>query len=290
MRSKRVKAGDRARGGARMLRTTLSAAAAAVALTIGLSAGGPGGEAARAQATSPSKLSGKYAFEVKWSIFPELVLAQGKASLAELGERYEMRLDASAKLAVPAINWNGSFAVRGEGALGEGRPLRFERRSRRPELETAVVVKWGGQGEPPTTDTYVRPAGYVIKRDPVDPTQITDVVDPLSFMAAILRKVESTDGASCDITMNTWDGARLARIEIATHETVQAARTDCKVIYRDIDGLRADSPWRAEEASTTRILRFVRKGLRWEPQFLKIDGTFLGYDSTFMTTITPLDR
>lgn len=235
-------------------------------------------------------LAGRYGFEVRWSVFPDLILGQGEAKFSQLDETYELRMDASAKLAVPSINWKGSFAARGEGRMGEGRPLRFERRSTRPEIETAVVVQWSGEGEPPTTDTYVWPAGYTVRRDPVDPSQITDVVDPLTFMATILRRVERTNGQSCDVTMNTWDGSRLARISIQTAETVLAARTDCRVVYEDIQGLRADSPWRAEEQRTTRILRFVRKGLRWEPQFLRIEGTFLGYNSTFTTSITPLDR
>lgn len=253
---------------------------------LALGAGG-----AAAQAAEPLKrytIGGDYAFEVRWSLFPELVLASGEANMVNIEEGYEMRLSAKANLAFPRINWKGSFAVRGEGPLGEGRPLRFERRSERPELTTAVVVKWNGQGEPPTTDTFVRPAGYQVKREPVDPSRIVNVIDPLSFMAAILQRVRESDGASCDITMNTWDGSRLAKIEIATLETVRAARTDCTVSYKDLSGLRENSPWRAEEQTTTRVLRFVRRGLNWEPDFLEISGVFLGNKSTFTTTIEPI--
>lgn len=242
--------------------------------------------------TGASALSGEYGFQVTWSVFPELVLAKGQAALAEMDEGYEMRVRAQAQMAVPPINWRGLFAVRGDGKLGEGRPTRFERRSTRPEIETTVVVTWpeDGTSGPPQTQSYVRPAGYRIARDPVPEDKVVDVVDPLSFMAKVLRQVADTNGESCDLTMSTWDGARLATIEIKTHETVQAARTDCQVIYRSIEGLRKDTPWRAEEERTFRLLRFVRKGLRWEPQFLRIDGVFLGYESTFTTTFTPLDR
>lgn len=262
-----------------------SALAALAALSAGLAP-----MAATTAAATTSQMTGVYSFDVKWSLFPELTLATGRAELIEGASGYEMRLSAQARLTVPKVDWRGEFAVRGDGALGEGQPVRFERRSTRPDLQTAVVVEWSEPGVAPVTDTFVRPSGYVIQRDPVDPAKVIDVVDPLSFMAQILRKVEQSNGESCDIIATTWDGVRLATIEIATHESVTATRTDCKVIYRSIDGLRKDSPWRAEEERTTRILRFVRKGLRWEPQFLKIEGVFLGYESTFTTNITPLDR
>ncbi|MEL6980560.1 MAG: hypothetical protein AAGM38_18095 [Pseudomonadota bacterium] len=243
-----------------------------------------------AHSAASSALSGSYSFDVTWSLFPELKLASGTAQLVEVDGGYEMRLSAQARLTVPAVDWRGEFAVRGEGDLGDGLPLRFERRSTRPDLQTAVVVEWSEPGAPPITDTFVLPAGYTIKRDPVDPAKIVDVLDPLSFMAHIMGEVERTNGESCDLTATTWDGVRLATIEISTVESVPSTRTDCQVIYRSIDGLRSDSPWRAEEASTRRILRFERKGLRWEPQFFRIEGVFLGYTSTFTTNITPLDR
>ena len=235
------------------------------------------------------KLSGAYRFQVTWSVFPELVLAEGEARLSDHGDRYELTATARARLAAPPIDWRGAFAVSGVGPLGAGRPLLFKRRSRRPEAEKSVTVRWDKPGEAPQTETVVKPAGRLTERDPVNAEEVRNVVDPLSFMGAILRKVTESKGKSCDVAMTTWDGERLARISITTVESVVGARVDCSLGYQSIQGLRKDSPWRAEEESTRRILRFEREGLRWRPKYFKITGAFLGYDSTFTTTITPLE-
>lgn len=245
-------------------------------------------------AASPATATGisgrSYEFDVKWSIFPELTLATGRIDLDQVEEEYQVRMEAKAQLAVPSINWRGAFATVGAGALGDGFPERFERRSIRPDLETTVVVTWDAVEETPITRTATRPDGYTIERDPVDPSEIIGVVDPLSFMAKILTQVQETNGASCDTVMRTWDGARLAEIELQTAESVVSTRLDCRVIYRSISGLRKDSPWRAEEARTDRIVRFTKTGLDWQPRWLKISGVFVGYESTFTTTITPIAR
>lgn len=254
--------------------------AAVLALAIG----------AAAPAEAASRLTGAYAFEVTWSVFPQLTLARGEARIRDLGDRYEMELTASARLAAPRIEWDGRYAVEGEGAFGEGRPTRFERRSERPDVTKTVVVSWAEPGAAPATDITLEPAGFLDERDPVDADAVRDVIDPLSFMGAVLRRVADTKGKSCDLELNVWDGEQLARIEIGTAESVVGARADCTLVYRDLKGGRRDTPWRAEESGTRRVLRIERTGLRWEPTSFTITGEFLGGESSFVTTITPLDR
>lgn len=244
--------------------------------------------AATTEAAAASASRG-FRFEVKWSMFPELTIATGQFQLSEEPGRYLMGLEARANLTTPRIDWRGSLAAEGERSRDGRKPLRFEQSSVRPSQKTLVVVSWEGGEDQPVTAVSQTPERAAADRDDVDPEAVRDVVDPLTFLAQVLDRVEETNGDSCDLKAKTWDGRRLAQIETLTHETVKAARVDCRIVYRDIQGLRKDTPWRLQEQETMRVARFEKKEGRWLPRWIRIEAKVVGFDTTFTTEIWPLD-
>lgn len=227
-----------------------------------------------------------YDFTVTWSVAPELPLSTGRIRVEEDNAFYTIALDARANLTVPRVDWRGVFATQGDVADGERAPQRFERSSIRPDLREDVIVSWGGAETPQTTTRRV-PSNAVVRREQVDPSTIVDVVDPLTFAVSMLDVVSQTNGASCEMTRRTWDGARLSVLQVVTGEGVAGSRVDCKVIYRSIAGLREDNPWRSREEQIDRRVRFEKRLGRWEPVFVEISGVFVGLQSTFRTDLAP---
>lgn len=259
------------------LRLGLTALAA-----LGLFMGGAGAASAK------MGLNQTYRFDVVWSMFPETILARGALSLKRSATVYSLGLVMSAKLLAPAVDWRGRFAVEGEQEGPELTPKRFLRESIRPSVQETVIVNWVfDPKDTPATVVRREPAFLTEDRDPVDPDKVRDVIDPLSFIARLLTQIEDTNGADCAMSAKTWDGARLAVVRTETLERVEAARIDCQVIYDNIDGLRRDTPWRTREESTRRIVRFAKEMGIWRPKWLKIEGEFGGFRSTFTTRIEP---
>lgn len=264
-------------------RARLGVAAIALALLATLTA--PGGASARMGQNQ------SYTFDVVWSLFPEMILANGALSLERSASVYSIGLVMRAKLMAPAIDWRGRFAVDGEQSHSGGlNPKRFLRESVRPMLRETVVVDWvfSPEDEP---ETFIRrePAFTQPEREEIDPEEIRNVIDPLSFLAQLLTRVEESNGDSCELEAKTWDGVRLAKIRTETLETLRAARIDCKVVYDRIVGMRKDTPWREQEETTNRVVRFSKERGVWRPKWLKIEGEFGGFRSTFTTRIKPAE-
>lgn len=262
-----------------MLRVALIGLGAA-----GLLLGGVGGASAK------MGLNQTYRFDVVWSMFPETILAKGALSLKRTASVYSLGLVMSAKLLAPAVDWRGRFVVEGEQEGPELTPKRFLRESIRPSVQETVIVNWVfDPKDTPATVVRREPAAIIEDRDPVDPEKVRDVIDPLSFIARLLTQIEDTNGEDCAMTAKTWDGARLAVVRTETIERVEAARIDCQVIYDNIDGLRRNTPWRTREEATRRTVRFEKEMGIWRPKWLKIEGEFGGFRSTFTTRIEPDD-
>lgn len=226
-----------------------------------------------------------YTFSVTWSVFPDYVLANGTMDYFETADGYIFELTARALLAVPPVDWRGFFDAEGLLADGGARsPLRFERRTVRPGREEIATVAWGDDGLPITALSRI-PASPLGLVQMVPDTDVVDAVDPLTFVLDMLDRVIETNGASCDYTARTWDGARLAEITVVTADLVPAARIACQIIYDDIQGLPDESRWRAREETTTRFITFERRLGRWEPVSVRIDGDFAGMRSSFVTAI-----
>ncbi len=238
--------------------------------------------------TAKMGLNQTYRFDVVWSMFPETILAKGALSIKRTATIYSLGLVMSAKLLVPSIDWRGRFVVEGEQEGADLTPKRFLRESIRPKVQETVIVDWIFDPEDtPATVVRREPAFFSDNRDPVDPEKVRNVIDPLSYMARLLTQIEDNNGADCAMNAKTWDGARLAVVRTTTLERVEAARIDCQVFYDDIDGLRRDTPWRAKEENTRRVVRFKKEAGVWRPKWLKIEGDFGGFRSTFTTRIEP---
>lgn len=229
----------------------------------------------------------RYTFQVGWSVLPDLKIASGDLSLEQEGGSYLVTMRARANLTVPRIDWRGVFATQGDLLeTGARSPARFERASIRPEVREDVFVTWDGS-ETPTTFTRRSPEGaQSAKRDPVDPAQIANVVDPLTFALKLLDNVSASDGESCELSQKTWDGARLSVLEVRTGAGLPGNHIECNLVYRSISGLRADNPWRTAEEKVQRTVRFEKFGGRWDPVSVRIAGTFVGFDSVFETKLT----
>ncbi len=244
--------------------------------------------AAAAPAAASDKERRAYDFTVSWSVFPNTTLARGQLRFEEDDAFYVIALDASAKLTVPPVNWRGSFATQGDLAGTARAPQRFERKSIRPDLRESVVVSWpNGAASEPETRVERTPADRKVRREPVDPADIVNVVDPLTFAAQIFDAVRRSNGRSCEVREKTWDGARLSELSVTTESSVFGTRADCRLNYRSISGLRVDNPWRTKENTVTRIIRFEKKLGKWNPVSITIRGTFVGFQSEFVTTLTP---
>ncbi|MCI4666045.1 MAG: hypothetical protein MRY74_15120 [Neomegalonema sp.] len=227
----------------------------------------------------------KFDFTVTWSVFPETVLATGSIAMQDEADKYRMGMRARARLAFPRVDWKGFFATEGR-LLATGRaPSLFQRRSVTPTRSEKAVIVWKEEGGAPETklDENVAPT----TGDVVDPKEVSpEAVDPLTFLALMYDKIIATNGASCDMTVLTWDGVRLAELEATTTAQVRAAQVDCQIRYRSIRGLPDVSKFVAKEGSTTRIVRFEKKYGFWRPVWIRIDGDFAGFRSTFMTKIS----
>lgn len=226
-----------------------------------------------------------YDFTVTWSVAPDVPLSRGRLMLEQSEGFYTVTLNAQANLAVPRVDWRGVFATQGDVLGGSRSPQRFERSSIRPDLREDVVVSWGGDAQPRTTTRFV-PETATVRREQVDEAQIVNVVDPLTFAVQILDRVSDTDGASCDVSVRTWDGARLSELQVTTERSVASSSVECRLTYRSIVGLREDNPWRSREERIDRIIRFEKRLGRWEPVRISISGTFVGLDSEFVTVLT----
>lgn len=230
----------------------------------------------------------RYDFEVSWSVFPDLVLARGTLALEEDSLRYRMAMEARARVPFPAVEWDGFFAT--EGRLeGDGRaPEVFERLSRSPIRVERAQVLWGEDGAPPQTRVEVSPPRP--RAAPVDPATVgPDTVDPLTFVAMIYDRVIETNGDSCDVEAATWDGVRLANLQATTGDKLRAARVDCLIGYLSIDGLSDTAEFNEREEDTRRIVRFEKRLGRWRPVWVRIEGEFAGFESTFITNFTPTE-
>ncbi len=230
----------------------------------------------------------RYTFEVSWSVFPDLVLATGTLALEEDGESYRMAMEARARVPFPSVEWDGYFAAEGRFSETGRRPTLFERRTVSNVRTERAIVAWRDAEAPPETEVEVAPPR--VRTVAVDPLDVgPDTIDPLTMMVMMFDRVIETNGASCDVAGRTWDGVRLARIQTTTGDRLRAARVDCRITYLSIDGLSDAEGFDEREATTTRIVRFEKRFGAWRPVWVRIEGEFAGFESTFVTTISPAE-
>lgn len=260
-----------------------AARAAAVLLGAALTAASP-----LSAARAPAQTLERYSFEVVWSVFPDLVLATGTIAIEERGDAYRIGMEARARVPFPQIEWDGFFATEGRIAPDGRAPETFQRiSSSTARVERATIV-WRGDGAPPDTALEISPPRP--NQAVVDPEKIgPETIDPLTFVTLIYDSVIETNGESCNVTGTTWDGVRLADMEATTGDRLRAARVDCLISYIAIDGLTNAEGFEDREIQTVRTVRFEKRLGRWRPVWVRIEGEFAGFDSTFMTTFTPIE-
>lgn len=227
-----------------------------------------------------------YSFTVKWSVFPELVLARGKVRLEDRGSSYRMSMSARVRVALPSIRWDANFTTTGRRSRGVRRPQRFERSSTSSTRRDRAVITWR-RGAPPRSRIQTQPPQPA--RRGVKPSEVgSNSIDPLTYVAQVYDKVIETNGASCDVTAKTWDGVRLAEIKSVTGEKLRAQRIDCEIKYLSIKGIADAAAFQGREISTQRVVRFEKKLGVWQPVWVRIKGKFGGFNSSFTTELTPL--
>lgn len=229
-----------------------------------------------------------FTFQVEWSLFPNTVLASGRFVMREDGGGYQVDLEAAGDH--QALR-NRSYALEtsGERSRRSRQPRRFVQSRVRPEMRESFVVSWERNASRPQTTVRRSAEAPDVDRDPVDPARIRDVVDPLTFLTLVIDRVEATNGDSCDVAERTWDGELLADVEIRTLDRLEAARIDCRIVYKSVSGMRKNSQFRVNEGGTMRVARFEKVGGEWSPTLIRIDADLFGMRTTFVTRIRRIE-
>ncbi|MEM9095720.1 MAG: DUF3108 domain-containing protein [Pseudomonadota bacterium] len=173
--------------------------------------------------------------------------------------------------------WRGSLVSIGRRQGLERLPIEYKSTSITKRGPIRAQVLWLEEGAPITA---VSPRPDPEKVTPIEPDEIQDVSDSLSFYASLVDTVRHSDGDACDVETKVWDGYRLYSLKSEAGGPGEAEKDrpwayggptmTCKLLFSRIGGFPKERGWGAPEGDTPRTIHFAEVAGEWAPVRVEI--------------------